>query len=73
MHRLGIPRFGYSESRIPSGSNDRRSRIDDELPGIVKAKERTCDQLEYYDPSGRSEYDRMSGGTRRLFCKIRKP
>jgi hypothetical protein len=69
MHRLGITILGILNQEYRQECNDRRSRIDDELPGVAKAKERTRNQPEYYDPSSQSEYDRMSGGTRRLFCK----
>jgi hypothetical protein len=65
---LGILNQEYHQER-----HDRRSRIDYELPCIAKAEERTCNQPDYDDCSGQSEYDRLSGGTRRLSCKIRKP
>jgi len=73
MHRLGVTVLGILNQEYHQECNDRCSRIDDELPGIAKAKEWTGDQPKYYDPSRQSEYDRMSGSTRRLFCKIREP
>jgi hypothetical protein len=87
MHRLGVTVLGILNQEYHQECNDRCSRIDDELPGIAKAKERTSDQPQYYAsggelcvdlirigvPSRQSEYDRMSGSTRRLFCKIREP
>jgi len=73
MHRFGITVLGILNQEYHQECNDRRSCIDDELPGIAKAKERTGDQPKYDDPSRQSEYDRMSGSTSRLFCKIREP
>jgi predicted dithiol-disulfide oxidoreductase (DUF899 family) len=48
-----------------------------ELPWVKIEKNYVFDTPEgketLADCSGQSEYDRLSGGTRRLSCKIRKP
>jgi hypothetical protein len=72
MHRPGIPVLGILNQEYHQKCNDRRSRIDDELPGIAKTKERTCNQPEYHDPSCQSECDRMSGGTSPPFLQNQK-
>src|SRR5262245_15844264 len=70
LHRHAVAVLGVLDDEHHQEGDDRRAGVDDELPGIGKAEERSARGPQYDDEAGSRESEGMTGRARHPRSKL---